>query len=43
LGDFALGFLFEAFAFGFWAFGSLVWEALKGKRIVEEKKVAEGK
>jgi hypothetical protein len=32
---FALGFLLEAFAFGF-----LMWEALEGKRIVEEKKIA---
>jgi hypothetical protein len=38
-----LGFLLEAFVFGFWVFGFLVWEALEGKRIVEGKSIAEGK
>jgi cation transport regulator ChaC len=44
LGAFALGFLLEASAFGFWAFGFgfLMWEALEGKRIVEGKRIAEG-
>jgi hypothetical protein len=35
--------LLEAFAFGFWAFGFLMWEALEGKIIVEGKRTAEGR
>jgi hypothetical protein len=35
---FALGFLPEAFVFGF-----LMWVALEGKRIIEGKRIAEGK
>jgi hypothetical protein len=37
-----LSFLLEAFAFGFGAFGFLMWEALEGKIIVEGKRIAEG-
>jgi hypothetical protein len=37
-----LGFLLEAFTFGFWAFDFLMWEALEGKELLKGKGLLKG-